>query len=138
LLLATPKFSLTQIIFLIAPDHEAVKKASTIALALPEESADVVPLAPARCRPPKPRGAGASLFLKNIQVQRGWPLCTWNGPHAQGAIFLFCMDTLTQYREFAETCERLAMQEKFEHRRDVLMEMAQVWRQLADEPDLKS
>lgn len=48
------------------------------------------------------------------------------------------MDTLTQYREFAETCERLAMQAKFEHRRDVLIEMAQVWRQLADQPDLKS
>ena len=54
------------------------------------------------------------------------------------AASLLGMETLTQYREFAETCERLATQAKLEHWREVLIEMAQVWRQLADDADLKT
>lgn len=48
------------------------------------------------------------------------------------------METQTKYREFAEICERLAMQEKSKHWREMLMEMAEVWRQLADHADLKT
>jgi len=48
-----------------------------------------------------------------------------------------CMETPTQYRMFAEECERLAKQAKTAHHREVLEEMAQVWRQLADRADAK-
>lgn len=42
-----------------------------------------------------------------------------------------------QYREFAEECLRLAEQANDEHHRKVLREMAEVWRNLADEADKK-
>jgi hypothetical protein len=45
------------------------------------------------------------------------------------------MELSTQYREFAEQCERLARQAKAEHHRDILIEMAEVWRQLAEQAD---
>jgi hypothetical protein len=45
------------------------------------------------------------------------------------------MESSTQYREFAEQCERLARQAKAEHHRDILIEMAEVWRQLAEQAD---
>ena len=47
------------------------------------------------------------------------------------------MQTATQYRKFAEECERLATAAKTERRRDVLMEMAEVWRSLAQEAEKK-
>lgn len=46
---------------------------------------------------------------------------------------LFPMETSDKYREYAEECERLAKQAKTAHHRDILIEMAQAWRQLADE-----
>lgn len=54
------------------------------------------------------------------------------------ATCLLGMETQTQYREFAATCERLAREAKLEHRREVLMEMARVWRQLAGDADLEA
>lgn len=48
---------------------------------------------------------------------------------------LFPMETPAQYLKFAEECERLAKQAKAAHHRQVLEEMAQVWRQLADGVD---
>ncbi len=45
---------------------------------------------------------------------------------------LFPMETPTKYREFAEECERLAKQATTERHRAVLLEMAAVWKQLAD------
>ena len=45
------------------------------------------------------------------------------------------METSTQYRDFAEECERLSVQAKSEHHREVLKEMAQVWRELAQEAE---
>jgi hypothetical protein len=46
------------------------------------------------------------------------------------------MQTSNQYRDFAEECERLAekAETEKEHRR-VLKEMAETWRQLANEAD---
>jgi hypothetical protein len=43
------------------------------------------------------------------------------------------METSDKYREYAEECERLAKQAKTTHHRDILIEMAEAWRQLADE-----
>jgi len=48
------------------------------------------------------------------------------------------METSTQYREFAEECERLATQAKTTPRRKILEEMAEVWRKLAEESDTKN
>lgn len=45
------------------------------------------------------------------------------------------METPTQYRKFAEECERLAKQARAAHHRKVLEEMAKVWRELADGAD---
>ncbi len=45
------------------------------------------------------------------------------------------MQTQTQYRDFAEECDRLAKQAKTERERMVLNEMAEVWRSLAEEAD---
>ena len=45
------------------------------------------------------------------------------------------METPTQYRKFADECERLAKQARTAHHRKVLEEMAEVWRQLADGAD---
>ncbi len=47
------------------------------------------------------------------------------------------METPTQYRKFAEECERLAKQASAAHHRKVLEEMAQVWRELATAADGK-
>ena len=48
---------------------------------------------------------------------------------------LFRMETPAQYRKFAEECERLAKQARASHHRQVLEEMARVWRELADGTD---
>lgn len=48
-----------------------------------------------------------------------------------GAACLSGMDTLKQYYEFAEVCERLAIQTKNEQHKKILSEMAMTWRQLA-------
>jgi hypothetical protein len=45
--------------------------------------------------------------------------------------------SLTQYREFAEECRRLAKQVIDERHRKILREMAEVWSKLADEADNK-
>jgi hypothetical protein len=45
---------------------------------------------------------------------------------------LFRMDDPTQYREFADQCERFAADAKTEQHRKFLMEMAEAWRTLAD------
>jgi hypothetical protein len=50
---------------------------------------------------------------------------------------LFRMGTPAQYLKFAEECERLAKQARAAHHREVLEEMAQVWRDLADGADGK-
>jgi hypothetical protein len=42
------------------------------------------------------------------------------------------MQTATEYRRFAEECERLARDAKAERHRKILMEMADVWRKLAE------
>jgi hypothetical protein len=41
------------------------------------------------------------------------------------------METPTQYRQFAEECDRMANQADTERQRGILREMAEVWRQLA-------
>ncbi len=46
------------------------------------------------------------------------------------------MTSLTEYRQFAEECLRLAEQAKDEHHRNILQEMAEVWSKLAEEDDL--
>jgi hypothetical protein len=48
------------------------------------------------------------------------------------ATCLFSMDTPTQYYEFAEVCERLAIQTKDERHNKILREMAVTWRKLAE------
>lgn len=45
------------------------------------------------------------------------------------------METPRQYREFAETCDRLAGQVESEAHRASLFEMADQWRSLAEETD---
>jgi hypothetical protein len=45
------------------------------------------------------------------------------------------MQTLEQYRAFAEECERLAKQTEDEHYRKVLRGMAKEWIKLAEEAD---
>ena len=47
------------------------------------------------------------------------------------------MDTPDKYHEFAEECERLAKQAKTRAHRQILEEMAHVWRQLAEEAGAK-
>jgi len=47
------------------------------------------------------------------------------------------MDTPAQYRKFAEECERLAQHARGAHHRQVLEEMAQVWKELANGADGK-
>jgi hypothetical protein len=49
-----------------------------------------------------------------------------------GAACLSGMDTPKQYYEFAEVCERLAVQTKNEQHKKILSEMAMTWRQLAE------
>ena len=48
---------------------------------------------------------------------------------------LIGMETPSQYREFAETCDRLAGQVESEAHRASLIEMADQWRRLAEEAD---
>ncbi len=48
------------------------------------------------------------------------------------------MMTPNQYREFAEECDRLAKEAKIERHREILQEMAETWRALAQEADTKS
>jgi hypothetical protein len=50
----------------------------------------------------------------------------------------FRMETAAQYRLFAEECERLAKQPGNESRREVLIEMAKQWRQLAQAAENRS
>jgi hypothetical protein len=45
------------------------------------------------------------------------------------------MHTRTQYRVFAEECDRLAKQAMAERHHVVLKEMAETWRELAEETD---
>jgi hypothetical protein len=45
------------------------------------------------------------------------------------------METPTQYRQFAEECDRMAKQADTERHRGILKEMAEVWRQLAKDAD---
>jgi hypothetical protein len=45
------------------------------------------------------------------------------------------METPTQYRQFAEECDRMAKQANTERHRGILKEMAEVWRQLAKDAD---
>ena len=45
------------------------------------------------------------------------------------------METPSQYREFADTCDRLAGQVESEAHRASLIEMADHWRRLAEEAD---
>jgi hypothetical protein len=48
------------------------------------------------------------------------------------------METSAQYREFAEQCVWLAeFQTETERRRRILKEMAEAWKELADEVDRK-
>jgi hypothetical protein len=44
-------------------------------------------------------------------------------------------NTASQYRKFAEECERLAKMERNERHRSLLMEMADAWKKLAAEAD---
>lgn len=48
------------------------------------------------------------------------------------ATCFFGMDTPTQYYEFAELCERLAVQAKDQRHKKILTEMASTWRDLAE------
>jgi hypothetical protein len=47
------------------------------------------------------------------------------------------MQNSTQYRTFADECQRLAKVAKTEHERKVLEEMAAAWSMLAEETDRK-
>jgi hypothetical protein len=45
------------------------------------------------------------------------------------------METSTQYRQFAGECDRMAKQADTERQRDILREMAEEWRKLAEDAD---
>jgi hypothetical protein len=45
------------------------------------------------------------------------------------------METSIEYHKFAQHCERLANQVETEGHRSVLKEMAEAWKELADEAD---
>ena len=51
---------------------------------------------------------------------------------------LIGMETPSRYREFAETCDRLARQMVSETHRATLIEMANLWRRLAEEAESKA
>ncbi len=57
----------------------------------------------------------------------------WGSP----ARDLFHMETATQYREFAEKCDRLVEETNDPRHKRMLQEMAQAWRKLADEDERK-
>jgi hypothetical protein len=63
-------------------------------------------------------------------VPSGWPVMRVEQPSR--AACLFGMDARTQYREFADVCERLAIQTKNEQHEKILREMAATWRGLAE------
>jgi hypothetical protein len=50
---------------------------------------------------------------------------------------LLPVEASAQYREFAEKCDRLVEETKDPQHKQVLREMAQAWRNLADEEDGK-
>jgi hypothetical protein len=50
---------------------------------------------------------------------------------------LLPMEASAQYREFAQECDRLVEETKDPRHKQVLLEMAQAWRNLADEEDGK-
>lgn len=56
---------------------------------------------------------------------------------ARSTMGWFQMESPAKYREFAEECERLAKQTRDDRHRAVLLEMAQVWKQLAEADDRK-
>ncbi len=66
-------------------------------------------------------GSGGMTFM---QPERRFQRRGWIG-----------MKPATQYREFAEECDRLAKEAKIERHRQVLQEMAETWRRLAQEAD---
>jgi len=45
------------------------------------------------------------------------------------------MDTTPQYKEFAAECDRLAAGVQSERHREILEEMARIWRRLAQEAE---
>jgi len=45
------------------------------------------------------------------------------------------METSTEYRRFAQECQRLAREAKTERHRQIMEEMAQAWERLAKETD---
>jgi hypothetical protein len=47
------------------------------------------------------------------------------------------METSTQYHRFADECDRMAKQADAEQERNILKEMANEWRQLAEDADRK-
>jgi hypothetical protein len=47
------------------------------------------------------------------------------------------MEVSAQYREFAEKCDRLVEETTDSRHKQILREMAQAWRDLADEEDGK-
>ena len=51
---------------------------------------------------------------------------------------LIRMETPSRYREFAETCDRLARQVESEAHRISLIDMANKWRKLAEEAENKA
>jgi len=48
------------------------------------------------------------------------------------------METSTEYRRFAQECDRLAREAKTERHRKIMQEMAQAWEKVAKEADPKS
>jgi hypothetical protein len=73
------------------------------------------------------RRYGANRFRADSQ------LCARNDPAARSV--LFGMDTPTQYHEFAQACERLAIQTENEQHKKILREMAMAWRELAEKSE---
>jgi len=51
---------------------------------------------------------------------------------------LIRMEAPSRYREFAETCDRLARQVEVEAHRASLIGMANLWRKLAEEAEIKA
>jgi hypothetical protein len=45
------------------------------------------------------------------------------------------METSTEYRRFAQECQRLAREARTERHRQIMEEMAQAWERLAKETD---